>query len=71
MRLGRYLDVHDLTATQFADWVGVDRSTMHRWLTSQRYPEPKYLERVQSITNGQVTPNDFLDQWRECHPESK
>jgi hypothetical protein len=54
-----------LSVAKFADWVGTDRSTVHRWNTGERMPTPEMLELVRAKTNDQVTPTDFHNQWRK------
>lgn len=37
------------------------RSTVWRWLTGERIPNPKTIARIEDLTSGVVTMHDFLD----------
>lgn len=59
MTLTDYLKREALTDQQFADRVGVDRSTITR-IRAGQFPSRKTLEAISATTNGAVTANDFL-----------
>lgn len=45
---------------EFAASIGVSRQAVHRYKTGDRVPEWAVLGRIKDITNGMVTPDDFL-----------
>lgn len=62
MRLADYLTANGLTAARFADLIGVNRSTVARWLDPERpiMPHQEHRARILEVTGGQVTANDFV-----------
>ena len=62
MRLADYLKAHSLTEAQFAELIGVNRSTVGRWADAERpiMPQREHLTRIVDATNGAVTANDFM-----------
>ncbi len=61
MRLADYLATNDIKPVNFAGRVGVDRSTVSRWLDGSLKPGWKMLVLIARETAGQVTANDFVD----------
>ena len=61
MKLTDYLHRERLTASAFAERIAVPPSTITRLLAKQRSPRLDLLEKVLAGTNGDVTPNDFVD----------
>lgn len=39
--------------------------TVSRWITGKQMPSPPMMARIRAMTNGGVTPNDWLDNWLE------
>lgn len=62
MKLGEYLDCHGLTHTAFAAQIGVSVQTVWRYAQGTRHPRPAIMRRIIEVTDGQVRPQDFLDQ---------
>lgn len=60
MTLPDYLTQSGLTASAFAALVGVNVSTVTRWARGERWPRPEQIIRVEQVTGGQVTAQDFL-----------
>lgn len=60
MTLAEFLSEADIKPTAFAERIGVTRQTLWRYMSGERRPEWDVLERIQTETSGQVTPNDFL-----------
>lgn len=61
MRLSEYLEAHDLTTAKFATKVGnVTSEAVRLWLVGKRIPRPEQMRRIAEVTDGKVTPNDFL-----------
>ncbi|MBB2959883.1 helix-turn-helix transcriptional regulator [Methylobacterium sp. R2-1] len=61
MRLADYLHQAEIKPSAFAERLGVTRQTLWRYMSGDRRPEWDVLERIRAETDGQVTPNDFLD----------
>ena len=64
MRLAEWLNDRNMSAAEFADKLGVHRSTVGRWLNdgavgSGHRPSWEQLAKIKIITNGSVTANDF------------
>jgi transcriptional regulator with XRE-family HTH domain len=60
MKLADYLAERKITPSRFAADVGVPASTISRILSGDRSPSMQILAKINSATNGAVTPNDFL-----------
>mgnify|MGYP002622295221 CR=1 FL=1 len=60
MKLTDWLESNNLTASAFAEQLGVSVSTVTRCMNGQRRPEWQTLDAIFKATGGQVTPNDFL-----------
>lgn len=62
MKLGDYLIAVDLTPAQFARLVGVgSRTTIHRYISGERLPHERIMRRIEHVTGGMVTIDDFQD----------
>lgn len=62
MKLSDWLFENSMTPRQLRVMLGVkNRSTLHRWMTNERVPAPRMLQRIIEITNGEVKLEDFLD----------
>jgi hypothetical protein len=59
MRLTTYLSERGETAISFAARIGVYPTTVYRLLNGVNFPLPATMLRIQTVTNGKVTPNDF------------
>lgn len=61
MRLSDYLsDRPEITDADFAERIGVSRQALWRYKSGDRRPEWDVLAKISEVTNGEVTPNDFL-----------
>lgn len=60
MKLADYLSEHAITDGDFADRIGVDRSSVSRLRRGITRPDWPTIERIIAATNGAVTANDFL-----------
>lgn len=60
MMLRDYLDLHRLTASSFAEMVGVKHSSVSRWAAGETRPDWGRIARIQEVTNGAVTAADFV-----------
>lgn len=68
MKLADYLSQAEIKPSAFAERLGVTRQTLWRYMSGDRRPEWDVLERIRAETDGQVTPNDFLDDPVEVEP---
>jgi hypothetical protein len=66
--LGHWLSVHRLSPAMFADWIGVDRSLVHRWMHSGSIPSREHMGMIYTATSGQVDANSFYGQPRRRKP---
>lgn len=60
MQLADYLSANNIMPSAFATQVGVDKSTVSRWLDGSLRPGWESLKRIAKCTGGQVTANDFV-----------
>jgi transcriptional regulator with XRE-family HTH domain len=60
MNLTKYLEKYNISAGEFADIIGVNRSNVSRFCSGQRLPGLKTLERIYIATRGKVTAKDFF-----------
>jgi transcriptional regulator with XRE-family HTH domain len=61
MKLKDYLIGKKLTLEQFASVIGVEPAAVSRYASGARYPRRDIMRRIVDATDGQVSPNDFLD----------
>ncbi len=62
-KLQDFLNLQGLTRGEFADQVGTTAEAVRLWLTDQRMPKRKSMEKIVALTNGAVTANDFFDEY--------
>jgi transcriptional regulator with XRE-family HTH domain len=66
MKLADYLVANGMAAADFAERMGVHRSTVSRWLAPAEPGKPvcrpswDELRKMAEVTNGAVTANDFV-----------
>jgi len=61
MKLKKYLNEQRITYKSFAKRIDVPLPTVHKWIYLDRVPRRSTLQRIQKITNGVVTVNDFFE----------
>lgn len=61
MTITEYLAREGLSHAEFARRLGVEQSTVSRWVSGERRPEWPQLARLRKVTGGAVQPNDFLE----------
>ena len=61
MRLSTWLTKQGQTPDWLASQIGVDRSTITRYLSGARRPAWDIMPRIMEITGNDVTANDFID----------
>jgi len=60
MKLIRYRRLNELSAAKLCRDLGISRGTLSRYETGERFPRPETLIKINAVTNGQVTAQDFL-----------
>lgn len=60
MRLSEYLATKDLTPKQFAKRLGVNHTTVYRWLNGDTIPTRENLKGIMSVTEGEVDFSDLM-----------
>jgi transcriptional regulator with XRE-family HTH domain len=60
MKLGDYLRERNITLEAFGGRIGVDESTVSRYVTGERVPRPLIMAEIIRETGGLVTANDFV-----------
>jgi Helix-turn-helix len=60
MKLGAWIDRKRLTLREFGERIGVDESSVSRYINGGRMPRPEHLAAIMRETNGAVTANDFM-----------
>lgn len=60
MRLSDYLDLSATTDVAFAACIGRSRTAVSRLRRGETRPDWETARRIAEVTNGAVTPNDFL-----------
>ena len=69
MKLAAYMSLHDLTDEEMASQIGeVSVSGLRKWLRDERTPRPDQMRRIDEVTGGAVTPNDFILERAEAQP---
>lgn len=58
-RLKQWLKENNITGAQFAEMLGVAQSAVSMWLTGERFPSRKNIQKIAEYTGGEVQPNDF------------
>ena len=61
MKLQAYLAGKRITHRQFAELVGSTEFAVHKWVTGERIPRPKWMRVIAEKTGGIVTAKDFHD----------
>lgn len=59
MQLVDYRNKLGLTQAQFGDLAGLSQAAVARYESGKRQPQRDELARIYSVTNGEVTANDF------------
>ena len=62
MRLSEYLALQKIKPSEFARRIEVSRAAVARYISGDRFPEPSVLIRIRDVTDGDVTPDDFLSE---------
>jgi hypothetical protein len=67
MKLDEYMKQHDLTDEGFGERIGKKRLTIFKYRHGLIVPGKDAMERIVSITEGRVTPNDFYASQPSSH----
>lgn len=65
MKLEAFLYKSGMSRADFAQLVGVSEVSICRYILNSRMPKREVLFKIAEVTNGAVTPNDFVP-----HPEA-
>ena len=60
MTLSDYLTYSGKTQARFAEEVEASTGAVKKWVYGERFPRRQHLHKIQSVTKGNVSPNDFL-----------
>lgn len=61
MKLARYMAEHGIKPEEMAALIGdVSVSGVLKWSREERVPRPDQQRRIHFVTDGAVTPNDFI-----------
>lgn len=60
MTLRQYLALTGLTQQQFAMQIGASQGAVSRYVIGLRMPRREHLRRIIEVTDGAVTPTDFV-----------
>ena len=60
MTLEHYLDVEQLTPSEFARQIRVSPETVRRYVAGERIPDRARMTRIAEATNFKVTADDFF-----------
>jgi transcriptional regulator with XRE-family HTH domain len=58
-RLKQWLKEKNMTGAQFAELLGVAQAAVSMWLTGERFPSRRNIQKIVELTGGEVQPNDF------------
>jgi len=59
VKLRNYIEGRGLSPARFASLIFVTQPSVHRYLYG-RIPSPVVMQRIKEVTEGQVSPNDWL-----------
>ena len=60
MHLAEWLKLHRRTHDEFGSELGVTHTAVGRYVNGTRMPKRAIMLKIQEITGGAVTPNDFF-----------
>ncbi len=58
--LTRYRSANNLSMEAFGNLIGASKSMVSKWESRAASPRRQYLEKIFAVTEGRVTPNDFI-----------
>lgn len=60
-KLQAWLTLHEITRAEFAEVIGVDRSTVYRYLDGTMRPAWSQVRAITEKTGGAVDANDWVE----------
>lgn len=60
MTLSEFMTSRSMTDAQLAQQLECSTGAVRKWRYGERTPRPDQMRRIAEVTDGQVTPNDFL-----------
>lgn len=60
MTLTEFMKSRSLTDAQLAEMLDCSPGALRKWRYGERTPRPDQMRRILEVTDGLVTPNDFL-----------
>jgi len=60
MKLRAWLDREQMSVERFACEIDAKYPSVLKWADGERFPRRGMLMKIIKVTNGEVTPNDFL-----------
>jgi len=70
MQLSEYRNSANVTLAEIAARVGVTEVSMSRYERGIRRPRPEIIAKIEAVTDGHVTANDFNQAWLSAHTEA-
>ena len=65
MKLKDYLIENFITETEFAEKIGCRQPAVSRYIHEKTIPRPHLMKKIFTTTDGQVTPHDFPNRFRD------
>ena len=60
MKLAVYLHQNRIPPADFARECGVTQKAVEHWMSGNRHPRPAQMQKINELTKGSVTANDFM-----------
>lgn len=60
MTLKEWLTQNNMTLAAASQAINCSTHAMRKWFTGERTPRPQYQKKIMALTNGLVTPNDWI-----------
>ncbi|UNY40590.1 XRE family transcriptional regulator [Pararheinheimera phage vB_PsoM_KLER1-1] len=60
MKIADYIEEQRFKLFEVCEQLGVDHSTLWRWMNGKTPPSKENLTKIMKWSDGKVTPNDFL-----------
>jgi transcriptional regulator with XRE-family HTH domain len=61
MKLGEWLSRKGMSQQAFAETIGVSQGAVARFVLGTRRPTKQTVEKIDEVTNGEVSPIDFYN----------
>lgn len=60
MQIATYIATRTTGAHELAERLGVSAEAVRLWSRGKRTPRPEMMRKIFEVTDGAVTPNDFM-----------